>query len=405
MSRTRIFEDSHTTPEGVFTHYNANGSVKYVILRNGDDWISDVLTDVEIPNFHKRSKNGELFFNPYDRKTENYSETLGSWTASGVNGEYWVCTGACTSLATQIWPFPTFTILGDEEIPDMISRTQQRALARVDASDFSFGEDVAELKKTILAIRRILADIANILTRFHQLVAKLRKKGYSDLDAFSTLWLRARYEIRPLVISIQNIIEIYQSGLKKYKTRRKARSGDSMHKDTTQTLVTETSSNKFTWTFKQSLNVKTSAGIIYDDSDPIDSPLEQLGLSVKDFVPTLWAITRFSFLIDRFIDIASTLEGIQNIWDPNIKIKGGWTTVTREYTSELTLDSVTMNNGDWTYNVSGGAKRMVSSHKSRIPFNPTISTVIPTWDLSLDVETFLDLFTIFREKDHSTLRT
>lgn len=368
----------------------------------------DKLDDVHIPNFHKRVKAGELFFNPFRRVTTSKTGSSGIFRYDYNNGDCGTRSGDIGIFFVDIaWP----TLIPDfgnplldwdydvkrersNDLNDLIANSRQQVLARVDASDYDFGEDLAEIGKTLASLGKIFSQVSDIMRDTVKTVKKLSRRSKRDpVDVFAEVWLRARYEIRPLLISGENIIEVAREGIKVRGTRRVARHSTSDHQVTDQTLDKVSGTSTFTWRKEETLKTVVSSGIMYDDANPIDTLLEQLGLGFKDLIPTIWAVTKFSFLIDRFIDVASLIEGVQNSIDPNIRYKGAWTTVERKYTTTTTLSSVTMS--DRTVDTGQAAVTNTVHTIERLPYTPSISDSIPVFHWATDWANLIDLFAIF----------
>lgn len=282
-----------------------------------------------------------------------------------------------------------FAINVQEEESKLLDKVKQQALARMSESDFDFGEDVAELAKTLASLKQIMLEIRHVFTRLDDLVIHLRKKyGYSPQEAFRKAWLRIRYEVRPLVYSASNLVDLYNKGVKKQGVPRKRSRSKAAYagNDSYQLLH-----GYYNVTRTRQVDIKCSAGVIFLDSAP-PTTLDSLGLGLKDIVPTMWAITRFSFLIDKFLDISSTIEGLQNIADPRLRVLGGWTTSEVIISTTNVIDGYTRSG--WTGSASGqNVIRTVS--KSRAPWIPTYDSALPSMEWADNWETYMDIFTIF----------
>lgn len=394
--RTRVFKNDFGYKS---ISFSTDGEGIYAVPWSNLEYQSeyDVLTDRVTPGFMSKSNKGALIVNPFTRThiitepdtSEWHYKNIGdlgndSFTASGAILDWLITTQGLTIEADV-------TIDGDDDI----SHIKQDVIASVDAAKYAFGEDLAEFRKTLTSVKEIMSDLAHAQSRMIDYANQLRRGGMSFQKAMSKTWLRARYEVRPLIITADNLIEIINEGLKAKRYERVARSGMISRN---QTSIGSTGTSNYDIEVKRHTTIegRIGAGCYFKNSDPRTGTLEQLGLSAKDLLPTVWAVTRFSFLVDRFIDISSMIYGLENLLDPSIQIFQGWNTISTKTESTYTFHSCVAKDTSVRQHVSFSGSAMVHSteNKSRSLWTPSIEDTLPSLQLP-GWDTWVDILAIF----------
>lgn len=392
--RYREFSNEDTT----FTYHNINSYGNVVDVDMVRQTSSDTLLDVVVPNFRKRIASGEIIVNPFRRITYNRGADSGTMLFRHNSSSYWYqASGAVLLYYYQnIWntdpPGWSYQeVMGHTNSTRLI--LAQQVAANLEQSKYAFGEDVAELHKTIGSIRGLIPDIGNIILRIPKLTEVYVRNGWTLQAALSKVWLRLRYELRPFLISLEQLIELAQNQLnvaigKRYKVDRFEFIDFKEENIEDIALGAATVSVKTT----RSYTGKLVLGALVENDDPIKDPLDILGLGVKDVLPTIWAITRFSFLVDKFVNITRLIDALQNLSDPAIHIRGSWANLSFEATAKAEVVGLTRDG----YSVSFSPCSVYETLKFK---NRDIGAVsfsvidpqleIPSW------ETFADLYTIF----------
>lgn len=326
--RSRIFKDDKLTGSFI-TVYN-NGKTLSTDVEYTSEF--DHMVDVVTKGFLRRSKSGEVIVSPcYRDKISRHIDSFHVKYGKTNEPDYF------SDSSGQGWFYRVLkTYSGDgvdflPSLPDRsgeVAELKQRLLADIESSKYKFLEDVLEMRKTINSIRSIYIDIKNVFLRNGRLIAKLRKQGLSSEKALATIWLRIRYELRPLLISMSNLIEVAQNQVKDSQERiRIGRNhGISEQVNTIHNTISDGASWNKKYEIRALYSQNLAVGGVFENKDPIRAPLEKLGLGVKDVIPGLWAITRFSFLIDKFINISKMVYAMENLLDPSIKNRGSWNT-------------------------------------------------------------------------------
>jgi hypothetical protein len=103
-------------------------------------------------------------------------------------------------------------------------------------------------------------------------------------------------------------------------------------------------------------------------------------------------------MVDRVVDITSSIRGLLNLSDPRISVLGGGV-VTRwaSYRSTVSLRQHTPN---WTVTVNGDVYKDRRFNYSRTPWAPGFSDLVPPVDLgglTRDLTNTLDLLALIRQ--------
>lgn len=388
--RTRVFANV-VEP---WTYYATTSVSPQFVLDSGTYRSSyDTLSDHTIANFYKKAKQGKIFVNPFHRITETLKvDETSTWKREANGGVNWdVYNGPALYRKIDTWELPFFEV-PPTDLEDLISLLKQETIAALDMAKYAFGEDVAELKKTLNSLKGIMSDLANAVDRMVKIVNQLRKNGYSLSRALSKAWLKARYEIRPLIITADNLIEILNKGLGKQSYERVKRA--SSHAENVQDTFEDMGAMNFNISLDRTVSYTLAVGVYFQNEDPRTTTLEKLGLGPKDVLPTIWAVTRFSFLVDRFINVSNMIYATQNLLDPNVGVKDGFQTVSCYFSSIGKINTIA---GDATWTTSQMSFDTVEytlSDKNRILWTPDFSDVLPTLELP-GWDTWVDILSIF----------
>lgn len=99
---------------------------------------------------------------------------------------------------------------------DKIEAAKSEAIAELYQS-YNLGEEVAELRETIVGVAKLLKEGISLILRFRGTADSLLKKGL--VEEAGSRWMEFRYGIMPIIYSIQDLLEINSKG--KYVTVRK----------------------------------------------------------------------------------------------------------------------------------------------------------------------------------------
>ncbi len=364
---------------------NLEGTCLY---HNTDPAISDItygpytaaletesMTDVVVPNYHKRISAGEIINNPCSYSHSVYSTGSGSMRFEALtgnpNGYFYTLTGLVTSLRLDL-----NQIYGFHPAPavNIDSSAKQKAIAGIDTTPFAFGEDLLELGETVKFLRKPIQSLLVLTTAFVKQVRRHPRYRTDLAKAIAEVWLTFRFAVSPLVLSAHAAIEAYTLTEKTLPPRLTSRgfdfgeASDSGY-DIMSGRVTE---------WKSSRTLKNHAQILYQVSNPIHDWRWRLGVRNKDIPAAIWAVMPYSFMVDRVVDISSFITGIANLSDPNVRILSGSYTVRDEIVRELQL--ISMYTPGWSTTGKGEKITSKTFGYGRTPWAPTVLDTLPSFN-------------------------
>lgn len=369
---------------------------------------SDTLRDVVNHNYKQRVAAGEIFNNPCYRVTRSFEETPGSYVyqhkITGKTGSYnGSVLGRMKAVGVASDTLPTVHLPYDS----IVNNAMLAALADVDSSQFNFGEDLAEISKTISSLKGIATDLIDVATSFQRGVwragvRELRGKTALDSaikshDAVAKAWLKARYEYRPLVISLGDLLSVYWGALDAMSNKVRGRAtGTAEGQDSASGSYILNVGHLIDVDYVVQHHYKARGFILYT-SDIKNTVSRQLGLGMKDLIPTLWAVTPYSFLIDRFLNVTDLIRAAQNAFDTRIKVLASGVSTSYSYVTSEEITGVTPMK-DWRFlSISGRQDTEFRTHwRTPKPINQFLH--LPQVNLEQDWETVADLYTIFGKK-------
>jgi hypothetical protein len=229
------------------------------------------------------------------------------------------------------------SLLADKTMPsamtDLSDRALQTAYGRVRQADLSLGESIGELRETLQTIRNPLSALREFLSQnsfkhLHNLIklqkqaklAKLGKLSVQGLKDASDTWLELRYGLRPLVITIRDVMEmVAETGRKEFNpsTIRRARAKKKRETKTSlPTFISGESYFGYQLTPTRVDELTAYASVQYRQEYALTSA-EKFGLS-PEFLPEIaWELTRLSFVVDWLFTIGP--------WLASYRIKPGIT--------------------------------------------------------------------------------
>jgi hypothetical protein len=374
------------------------------------------MTDVVTPNFRAIIAKGGIVNNSC-----SYVKNTITCTGSGSgahnnpgNTQGWTSYGYPTSYSAPVNPDATWPqIAWVKPSVKTVERAKLEALSRVDSSQYSFGEDTAELKETVRFLRHPVDSLLG-LTRSHQKLlrkisrakntrnlsrsrqfeaslsnaAKMRSrigayKGNAKelASAYADVWASYSFAAAPLVRSCSDAIEAYHTLPDRVNVLGRMSAHSRSEDDWSGNwsgLPQVVGATTRKYTVSREWVESVHAMILYEVKSPIKDLKQGLGLRSKDFPVTMWQILPLSFMVDRLYDVSSFLKAAINIGDPKVKILAGSITTRRTLNSSIKLDSVT--NASWPGNTTGETVHDEQFVYDRNPWTPSIRDAIPTFE-------------------------
>lgn len=178
---------------------------------------------------------------------------------------------------------------------------------------FSGGVFLGELREAIRLVRSPLLGFRTALDRWHDVCrGRVQRGNPSTLSRdLSNQWLEFQFGIKPLISDLGNGLDAL-SRLKNRRFRAFAR-----FLSTSETLVSTNSVDLADFSIPLGIHVErqmkyvSTKRIIGEVHCEPDGPLarsEALGLGLRDFVPTVYELIPYSFLVDYFVNFGELID-------------------------------------------------------------------------------------------------
>jgi hypothetical protein len=175
------------------------------------------------------------------------------------------------------------------------------AFKNLSKGSYQLGTEIAEVYSTAKTIQSTVSNILKIALDAKRAITSARARerlkrrfgsGFSP-DKVEDAWMAARFGIRPLVYSFQDIHSLAVSSLNKPLLLRAygTASGSNTYPDR---RITQT-----VWT-----------GLALEVKNPEALARSQLGFGSDDVIPLLWEMTPFSWAVDYFFNIGDYLGSL-----------------------------------------------------------------------------------------------
>ena len=178
---------------------------------------------------------------------------------------------------------------------------------------FEGGVFLGELRETLKMIRNPARGLSDFIRgtqfrRYNRAASQLRRNKRSASKAVADLWLEASFGWRPFMNDIEQGLQARQ----KIITRPNFKPFEVSA--TAQSVVigqdTVGSHSRLTWNRFSTTKRKTTWKVYGETNTKINGVMGQLGLSPRNFVPTVWELLPYSFLVDYFSNIGDVLSAM-----------------------------------------------------------------------------------------------
>jgi len=331
--------------------------------------------------------------NPCSKLTQTFTPSSG-WSVQSLNQESYSVTGnvpwwAVSSLGAGTWNAPVFlTNNVGPSVDDLTYDAKLRALSKMDKTTFNFGEDVAEVRKTLELLRGFSKPLVDINKDFYKDIKRNRPLG--NVRYVSDMWLTYRFAYGNVYRTLLNGIDAYaQRNSAKPVRKRATAKFDAKSKEIAKAFTfTSSGGTVHSFLYEETEQISVAAGFHYENLNPLNGWADHLGTRLKDLPLIGWQVAPASWFVDKFINISDGIKAVSNIFDNTLVLGEGWCTVTR--VSKKTDTYFGKSGSPWS--VSGVWSPSVTDTKTidRTIWVPTILDASPRFHFDLDWTSDLD---------------
>ncbi len=321
--------------------------------------------DFVVPGFDRRKSKGEFFFNPFSKETRRVlSFGTSNMTFTSIAN---ACTGPnlkeiihesgqhLTCILVEGYSGATFnypSLFTNTECENLGTETKTQCMARRRGGETNLVESLAEMHQAMALFGAPLSNVRKFVKDFSSQAhsrGKARfylRRGKAFVELATSEYLRFRYGIQPLIrdvgVVLKTMKETYDIGPKLHT----ARASGAMSK----TAVANLSYSIGRWigTYQKTSKHDFSVRAMWVDKYQ-RSPLDKLGLTYQNLIGLPWELTRYSFVVDWFVNLGDLLYA--NIPRVGLTPLGGTVSVVDE---RRNVYSPTGNTPPTGYTMTGG---------------------------------------------------
>lgn len=368
MSRTRsttLIDE----PQGPFTlNIYSDTALLSTATYNWQHTRVKTIVDVVTPGYYDKLSNGE-FLPVNSVSISDIEEYITPHTGSANLTHTGVSSGVTNHSGSYVSNYGRNLLPGYTPSSSEIDYAVIQALSKAKAPDFDALTFAAEFKQTA----SLLAGTYKRLFRFTEKIARraarrqrrksIRRKAPFDskkaLSDFGQLWLEARYGWRPLLYDIEDILKVLkhksQTGISRRSYRYTVPISDIPPPETGEYPGVITYSTQ-----KSKTGECRIRAVVFHKSD-----MSPIGANP---ILTIWEVTKYSFVIDWFIDIGGWLQAVTpRIGYNELGVSVSWAA---EYTDTCVTTlgtSAPWNNGYAPQTLTRVSKRYERSEYSGLP--------------------------------------
>lgn len=338
-----------------WTHYGYDAALPHF----GD---IEIMSDVVVPGFKRRSSNGEVFFNPMSKRREIYSASSGSSyhirrTVASCSppqfaewrrvGNSFPSVAAMRPNATANVVIPAVSLIDDLRIEDAITEASTRAFSNVGKSNSNLYETVAEANQVLGLYNQTLEQAGRV-------ISKIPRKA---LMGSTNAYLLYRYGMRPVIEDVNNIVKALDVISQRVRSTARGSVG-----------ITESRSEIHNIPFHGYLNVMMAS----HDTDSVTVRAMVLqeylltranasGFTTKGLLTLPWELIPYSFVVDMFINVGDLIGSY--LPSPGYNQLGSCVTVERTLHTINSAVNTVSTSSEWTLlqGITGSTESIVQS--------------------------------------------
>jgi len=341
------------------------------------DGMTRYMRDIVTPHFAERVGKGEVINNPMDSKREmrawrgNFCQVEATFNANGYRThQHW-----------DNWGRTISSHLGLPSLQDLKLEAINHAWADVNAPTWCAGVDLGEFGETVALLMNPMRESIRLLSGEFAAASRgrkgpLRRSTVSVAPAAATFYLAYHLGLAPLFGSINDALKLLQREFLERSTARSTVRRTDRKTANYDTLPFTAGGQVQNWngTMVTERTAVCRAGVLYVPSPMIPADYGtpwvfnhagDFGLSKYDFLPTVWELIPFSFIVDRFINIGDFIRAMTAYL--TVKPLASW----------CVTKAITTSHVDWD-RISASP---VAGYSAFSVVPPSSSSVLTTWDV------------------------
>lgn len=339
------------------------------------------MSDIVVPQFRRRSAEGEVFFNPMSSTRAEFTSNSDSgvvrqvtpaWAAGQTyraGGDYlsYLLGGSSTPVSKIPEPVRLASLPVDAAVIEACTKAAARP------SDASLLVTIAETQKTLRMLPGALHSWRGFLQRLNTVGPRnwdeLGRNTLRQLKAHERMltefWLQARFGLRPLVMDTLGALKAVQRVYDDKLVRQTARGHATFSvSDVVSDFYGGLQQRSYTRTTRNEVSVRAMSlwegGLYLGD---------QLGLSARNVPEAVIDLTRFSFVVNWLVNVNDFARSLGSAFDSGFRTLGGChvVTVSNSTVWQFTGSDTT---SDPTYEVASDASGIataVREERWRVP--------------------------------------
>jgi len=284
---------------------------------------------VSLPNWRTIIRNGGNATTPFTGTLQSFKSTpcscyTESWENLGFNKINRYDTMGFNGLYGGYGNVSTFwaDYFGSmEQAADALALKYLYARLREDQTAFRGGIFIGELREAISMIRNPAKSLRKLTNDYFSTLRKRRKEATSLKRAKAVLadsWLEYSFGWKPLLNDISEGINAYERIRDNSFVRRTFSATGEVEGEYVQSWTPDAAGQVFLKSrriTKTTLQVRYKVGTSRDltGQQSTEGMANLLGVGWRDFVPTIWELTPWSFLIDYFANVGEILDAATTI--------------------------------------------------------------------------------------------
>jgi len=280
--------------------------------------------------------------NPLIYSCTTESEAVGTFLMSTNTGSFWTLQSGCV---VGLMDHTTNINYGNQPVPDdfasmatLVATLKGQILQNATRPEYSFGEPLAEIRRTLDTMRNPLHAIRRLAKSFftnYQVAREGARTARQTAKALASTYAEVQFGLAPAIRSVQDAVDsnvdyvlrtmfspklpavrgkLTVTGVKRSQVTAPFQITDAIHSLGTWTGTTESIT---------SITREARVGLYHSIPTTL-SRGEYLGLTALDIPLTLWQTLPYSFMIDRLYNVSKFLNSCRTVVQSKVKFGSGW---------------------------------------------------------------------------------